>query len=65
MTVAFNDVVLFRDLFADLSTFDDLNIVQSRARIFYSKRRIQQSFVVNVMSLALYQLFSADDGLLQ
>ena len=63
MTVAFNDVVIFRDLYADLPSFANLDYVMATARKFYARRRTQQSFVVNVMSMALYRLFAADDGL--
>jgi squalene monooxygenase len=62
MTVAFNDVVIARDLFCDIPDFADHSAVQHAIAQLYSIRRSNHSFVVNVLSMALYELFAASDG---
>lgn len=62
MTVALNDVVLCRQLFRDVDDLRDHDAVKKAARTLYLHRKQQHSFVVNVLSMALYELFAANDG---
>lgn len=62
MTVAFNDVVMCRELFKDIPDLRDYDKVQDAVRRLYSTRKNNHSFVVNVLSMALYELFAASDG---
>lgn len=62
MSVAFNDVVLFHEYFKDIKNLHDYNAVMKAIKALYVSRKKQQSFVVNVMSMALYELFAADDA---
>lgn len=61
MTVAFNDVVMCQDLFKDIPDLHDYDKVQDAVRRLYSTRKNNHSFVVNVLSMALYELFAASD----
>jgi squalene monooxygenase len=62
MTVAFNDVVLLRDLLspAKISDLADTKAVQQAMRIFHWKRKNLTS-VINILAQALYSLFAAND----
>ncbi|KAK6532866.1 Squalene epoxidase, variant 2 [Arthrobotrys megalospora] len=60
MTVAFNDVVLLRDLLADIEDLSDTDLVLDKLAEFHWKRRNLTS-VVNILAQALYSLFAADD----
>ena len=62
MSVAFNDVVLFLELFTDIRDLRNYSAVMTAVKDLYISRKKRQSFVVNVMSMALYKLFAADDG---
>ncbi len=62
MTVALNDVVLFRTLFRDIADLSDYDAVMTAGRQLYYKRKSSHSFVVNVLSMALYELFAANDS---
>jgi len=62
MTVAFNDVVMCQELFKDIHNLRDYEKVQDTVRQLYSSRKNSHSFVVNVLSMALYELFAANDG---
>jgi len=62
MSVAFNDVVLFHEYFKDIKDLHDYSRVMRAIKDLYIGRKKRQSFVVNVMSMALYELFAADDG---
>lgn len=63
MTVAFSDVVIAQELFAGIDDLADLAAVQTAVRKLYSSRKDNHSFVVNVLSMALYELFAANDGM--
>lgn len=62
MSVALNDVVLWRDLLRDIPDLSDHMAVLKALRSFTSKRRANHSFVVNILAMALYELFAANDG---
>uniref|UniRef100_A0A480R4D9 Squalene monooxygenase n=1 Tax=Sus scrofa TaxID=9823 RepID=A0A480R4D9_PIG len=62
MTVAFNDIKLWRKLLKGIpDLYDDAAILQAK-KSFYWTRKMSHSFVVNVLAQALYELFSATDG---
>lgn len=65
MSVALNDVLLWRDLLRQLPDLTDYEAVDKARRRFLSQRKASHSFVVNVLSVALYELFSAEDVHLQ
>ncbi|KAF3919779.1 hypothetical protein ABW20_dc0108677 [Dactylellina cionopaga] len=60
MTVAFNDVVLIRDLFRDIPDLSDTDLVLEKMSEFHWRRRNLTS-VVNILAQALYALFAAND----
>jgi squalene monooxygenase len=63
MTVAFNDVLLLSNLL-DPSTVPNLEVsdlVQKQIRHFHWRRKPSSS-VINVLAMALYALFAADDS---
>lgn len=62
MSVALNDVVLWRDLLQHIPDLSDVNAVVEALKKFQWQRRSHHSFVVNVMAQALYELFAAADG---
>ncbi|KAI2776098.1 SE-domain-containing protein [Daldinia loculata] len=58
MTVALNDVVLLRDLLADIPDLSDTAAV-ARAMDTFHWRRKKLTAIINVLAMALYSLFSA------
>ena len=62
MTVAFNDVIIIRDLLHGIDDLRDYNAMLRASRTFYRRRKMNHSFTVNVLSVALYELFAANDG---
>ncbi|EWC46027.1 hypothetical protein DRE_04820 [Drechslerella stenobrocha 248] len=60
MTVAFNDVVLLRDLLEGVSDLSDTDLVLEKMEEFHWRRRNLTS-VINILAQALYALFAADD----
>ena len=60
MTVAFNDVVLLRDLLLDVAHLADWREVSEALRRWHWARKPLSS-TVNILSVALYDLFGADD----
>jgi len=62
MTVAFNDIVIWRELIKNIADLRDYDLIERAARQFYLRRKSRHSFVVNVLSMALYELFSANNG---
>lgn len=62
MSVALNDVLIWRGLLQPISNLRDYNHVLSQQKIFLWKRKGSHSFVVNVLAQALYALFSASDS---
>ncbi|PPQ81167.1 hypothetical protein CVT26_010479 [Gymnopilus dilepis] len=59
MTVALNDVVVLRDLLADVQDFKDWNTLRKVLHQWHWKRKPLAS-TVNILSVALYDLFGAD-----
>jgi len=62
MTVAFNDVIIIRDLLRGIDDLRDYSSMLCASRTFCQRRRMNHSFTVNVLSVALYELFAANDG---
>ena len=62
MTVAFNDVILVRELLRGVDDLCDYDSMLRVGRTFYLRRKLKHSFTVNVLSVALYELFAANDG---
>ena len=63
MSVALNDVVLWRDLLKIIPNLSDTKAVINALKKFQWLRKSHHSFVVNVLAQALYELFAAHDGL--
>lgn len=59
MTVAFNDVVVLRDLFGTIDDFRNWKQVKKVLHHWHWDRKPLAS-TVNILSVALYDLFSAD-----
>jgi len=59
MTVAFNDVVILRDLLNTVEDLTDWSDIQSILHSWHWKRKPLSS-TVNILSVALYDLFGAD-----
>lgn len=64
MTVAFNDAVILSDLLAPISELGDVAAVQAAFTILHWRRK-KLSVIINVLAVALYTLFAADDRLLR
>jgi len=62
MTVAFNDVIIIRELLRDIDDLHDYDAMLRASRAFYLRRKLNHSFTINVLSVALYELFAANDG---
>ncbi|KAI0078005.1 squalene monooxygenase [Panus rudis PR-1116 ss-1] len=60
MTVAFNDVVILRDLLTKVNDFNDWKEISRLLHTWHWKRK-PLSATVNILSVALYDLFGADD----
>lgn len=61
MSVALNDVLIWRELLRSVPDLKDYDSIIVRQKKFLSERRRSHSFVVNVLAQALYSLFSASD----
>ena len=61
MSVALNDVVIWRELLRPISNLKDYSSVLSQQKKFLRLRKKSHSFVVNILAQALYALFSASD----
>ncbi len=61
MSVALNDVLIWRELLLSVPDLKNYGHVKLQQKKFLSKRRMSHSFVVNVLAQALYTLFSASD----
>lgn len=59
MTVAFNDVVILRDMLAQVKNLKDWKEMSSLLHNWHWKRKGLAS-TVNILSVALYDLFGAD-----
>ena len=64
MTVALHDVVLLRSLIADVDDFRDWDKVKDLLSTWYWRRK-SLSATVNILSVALYDLFGADSTRLE
>ncbi|KAJ5908272.1 squalene monooxygenase [Penicillium taxi] len=66
MTVVFNDVCIIRDLLSpeNVPSFEDTKLVLKQLSRFHSERK-NYSSVINILSIALYSLFAANDVHLQ
>ncbi|KAI4166306.1 MAG: hypothetical protein LQ342_000196 [Letrouitia transgressa] len=62
MTVAFNDVVLLRELLSpqNIPDLGNTKLVQKQMRVFHWRRKNLTS-VINILAQALYSLFAAND----
>ncbi|XP_077384299.1 squalene monooxygenase [Festucalex cinctus] len=61
MSVALNDVRIWRSLLRNIpDLFDDKAVLQAKKK-FHWERKSSHSFVVNVLAQALYELFAATD----
>ncbi|KAJ8084774.1 Squalene epoxidase [Marasmius tenuissimus] len=60
MTVGFNDVVVLRDLLRDVNDFSDWEAIRNVLHRLHWERKPLAS-AVNILSVALYDLFGADD----
>ncbi|XP_040900643.1 squalene monooxygenase [Toxotes jaculatrix] len=62
MSVALNDVRIWRNLLRNISDlYDDRAMLQAKKK-FHWERKSSHSFVVNVLAQALYELFAATDN---
>ncbi|KAM7420222.1 hypothetical protein PAMA_014764 [Pampus argenteus] len=62
MSVALNDVRIWRNLLDDIpDLYDDRAMLQAKKK-FHWERKSSHSFVVNVLAQALYELFAATDN---
>eukprot|EP00128_Syssomonas_multiformis_P014505 Colp12_sorted_trinity150504_noHs@24128 len=61
MSVALNDIVIWRDLLRDVKDLSKHDEILARTAVFHWRRKSNHSFVVNVLAQALYGLFSAAD----
>lgn len=65
MSVALNDVHIWRELLQNIpDLYDDKAVLQAKKK-FHWERKSSHSFVVNVLAQALYELFAATDNSLQ
>ena len=51
-----------RDLLRDIADLRDYDALLHASRAFLLRRKLSHSFTVNVLSVALYELFAANDG---
>ncbi|XP_033837657.1 squalene monooxygenase [Periophthalmus magnuspinnatus] len=62
MSVALNDVHIWRDLLKNIpDLYDDRALLQAKKK-FHWERKSSHSFVVNILAQALYELFAATDN---
>ena len=61
MSVALNDVVLWKELFGNIKDLSDYEAILKAQKTFNWQRKNTHAFVINVLSFALYELFAADD----
>ncbi|KAK7502255.1 hypothetical protein BaRGS_00006619 [Batillaria attramentaria] len=65
MSVALNDVVIWRELLRTIPSLNNYEEVLGALRVFHLQRKNNHSFVVNVLAQALYELFAAENEHLQ
>nr|KAG5710313.1 hypothetical protein BaRGS_009029 [Batillaria attramentaria] len=61
MSVALNDVVIWRELLRTIPSLNNYEEVLGALRVFHLQRKNNHSFVVNVLAQALYELFAAEN----
>ncbi|XP_047455660.1 squalene monooxygenase [Mugil cephalus] len=61
MSVALNDVRIWRSLLKNIPDLYDENAMLQAKKKFHWERKSSHSFVVNVLAQALYELFAASD----
>ncbi|XP_078676133.1 squalene monooxygenase-like isoform X1 [Branchiostoma floridae x Branchiostoma belcheri] len=61
MSVALNDVLIWRGLIQQIPELNDTAAMSQALKDFHWGRKQSHSFVVNVLAMALYQLFAAQD----
>lgn len=61
MSVALNDVKIWRELFGTMSDLEDDKALSKALGNFHWRRKSSHAFVVNVLAQALYELFAATD----
>ncbi|KAF7726983.1 Squalene epoxidase [Apophysomyces ossiformis] len=63
MTVALNDIVLLQELLSheNVPSFTETDIILRQMRTFHWKRK-RYCTAINVLAMALYRLFAANDG---
>lgn len=62
MSVALHDIIIFRELVSNLKDLVDYESLLRVSKRLYGERKNSHSFVVNVLSMALYELFAANDS---
>ena len=62
MTVALNDVVIWRNLLRSVPDLKNHDDILQKQKNFLWQRKWSHSFVVNILAQALYRLFSASDS---
>lgn len=62
MSVALNDVRIWRALLKNMPDFYDNGAMHQAKKKFHWERKSSHSFVVNVLAQALYELFAATDN---
>lgn len=62
MSVALNDVIIWRELLLSVPDLKNYNHILAQEKKFLWKRKLSHSFVVNILAQALYALFSASDS---
>ncbi|XP_076440860.1 squalene monooxygenase-like [Babylonia areolata] len=65
MSVALNDVAIWRELLRPIADLRHYEEVLGALRVFHLRRKNNHSFVVNVLAQALYELFAANNEHLQ
>lgn len=65
MTVALSDVVLLQELLSpeNIPSFTETDIILQQLNVFHWKRK-KYCTAINVLAMALYRLFAADNGML-
>ncbi|KAG1237840.1 hypothetical protein G6F68_018790 [Rhizopus microsporus] len=63
MTVAFNDVVLLKELLSpeNIPSFAETNLILEQMSTFHWKRK-KYCTAINVLAMALYRIFAADNN---
>ena len=64
MSVALNDVLMWREMLHGIKDLSYRDKVMRCLKQFHWKRKSSHSFVVNILAQALYELFSASDGIM-